>query len=50
MTPLNLILESHYAKLQMITLSFCKSIRVALQGEMQPALAWGNEPPIEVAK
>lgn len=50
MTPLNLILESHYAKLQMITLSVCESIRAALQGEQQPALAWGNEPPFEVAK
>lgn len=50
MTLLNLTLESHYAKLQMIILSVCKSIRADLQGEKQPALAWGNEPPFEVAK
>lgn len=50
MTLLNLILEFHYAKLQMITLSVCESIRAALHGEQQPALAWGNEPPFEVAK
>lgn len=50
MTQLKLILECHYAKPQMTTLSFCKSIRASLKEGKLPALAWGNEPPVEVAK